>query len=74
MLEDVRCGLHSGIPACCIAWYLGPWRLVGYGRAPRIRRTYFELLDGFGHIACPLCFLKGRVVEVRECDCHSAGL
>lgn len=27
--EHVSCGLHSGIPVCCIVWYLTGWRALG---------------------------------------------
>lgn len=71
-IHDLRCGLHSGIPVCCIAWYLGPWRWMGYGRAPKLREWYFERIfkrGAFDHIGCPKCLLLRRPVVVRDCTC-----
>lgn len=28
VINDVRCGWHSGFSLCCIMWYLFPWKLI----------------------------------------------
>jgi hypothetical protein len=81
-LLDIRCGIDSGIPLCCIAWFIGPWewllqvtphRAYFYHEEPSpglegLRVRYFRALGarGFDHIGCPLCLLRGRPVVVRE--------
>jgi len=65
-LQTVYCGRHSGIPLCCIAWFVGPWRLLhGWPR-----NAYFNAIpQGFDHIGCPRCMLRNRPVIVRDCAC-----
>lgn len=70
ILHDIRCGFHSGIPACCIAFYLGPWSWVSYGRFPWLRARYLKATQDFNYIGCPLCLLRGRRVLVADCLCY----
>lgn len=78
-LLDIRCGIDSEIPACCIAWFIGPWKVLlracwspkkGSKNvwAHKVHLRYFQALQvrGFEHIGCPLCLLRSRPVVVRE--------
>lgn len=79
--EAVECGLHSGFPLCCVAWYAGPWRWLcargrerfGYLFRLFIRDAYHLWRDGteeehVGYVQCPLC--KARNVQGEEVfDC-----
>lgn len=75
---DLRCGWHSGIRPCCIAWFVTVNRWIA-GTA--VRRWYFRLIDRqstrlgeqgklhFDHVPCPLCLARGRAVVLRDCTC-----
>jgi len=71
MLCDIECGLHSGFPYCCIAFYTFVWYPLFCERAPAgtsLRRWYFDWrADCDGYIRCPACKLSGRRVHPREC-------
>ena len=44
---NIRCGLHSGIPLCCQAWFLGPWRLLCTGKQDSLLyQLYFSRPPG----------------------------
>ena len=74
-LYDWRCGLHSGIPVCCIAFYTLVAQPLIWGR-PHPYRAYWWLISqrrshglDFDHVPCPLCLVRGHVVTVRDCTC-----
>src|SRR5262245_45318083 len=48
--DSDECGRHSGIPACCRAWFRTAWRpnAFMFGRPA-------WWLDDWGYIACPGC-------------------
>lgn len=70
---DLRCGLHSGIPRCCIAWFVSCWRFWPGARF----NTYYKIVQlseelhgiAFDHIPCPLCIVRGREDGVLDCAC-----
>ena len=68
---NVECGLHSGFPECCIAFYMAVWWPVPKGN-PAIR-AYLASLDKLpaqpGYIPCPECLRRHRFVKVRRCRC-----
>lgn len=81
---DVRCGRHSGIPACCIAWYVTVWRLVFRWERFRcwtmtdgIRHEWHSYHDWRPHpdaeyVQCPVCKLRQRYpAQTRLCACGS---
>jgi len=80
VVYHVRCGLHSGLPLCCILWYVTGWHVMSGVPIPRAFRAYWRLirLSGrihgvqFGHIPCPACIVRGLAVHVLECDCDPA--
>jgi hypothetical protein len=67
VLGNVRCGLHSGLPWCCIAWYVTVWTTVAW-----YHPVFENWGDGRGYVPCPICRDKGpeSVVEVLQCDCE----
>lgn len=76
-LLDIHCGLHSGIPECCVFFFVKVWSRWGQGRE-RDRRyaEYHAFLRGAlggrhpGYVLCPACVLRRHVVAVRRCGCH----
>jgi len=67
-----ECGRHSGIPECCIDWYLGPWSNVVSG-VPYLWEAYWKANnepEEPDYIRCPSCIAANRVAEIRECECH----
>lgn len=74
--EAVECGVHSGFPLCCIAWYAGPWRRF-------MARDGIALMDIYhwwrwkvdaGYVQCPVCKVRRSTpVEVSDCpdSCYS---
>jgi len=62
-LHDVRCGLHSGIPACCIAFFF-VWKrwLANTAWAETQPKDW-------GYAPCPRCVRMGRRITVQKCDC-----
>lgn len=79
-METIECGLHSGFPRCCIAFFVKTWRLlfVAINQAPRgegarARRGYNAYLRqtrGTNYVPCPNCLSKRRFVNVKACDCE----
>ena len=67
-----ECGRHSGIPECCIDWYLGPWSnlvsVVPYLWSLHWKANYRSAEPDY--IRCPPCIESNRVVEIKECECH----
>lgn len=81
--QRVRCGRHSGIPGCCIAWYTTVWRVVLRWERFRCWTTtngiehewhrYHDWRDqDAGYVQCPVCKLRRRYpAPVRSCACGS---
>lgn len=67
LFKDVRCGFHSGIPVCCIAWWVLIWRWLPF----RLWRAYlFHVPWPVTHIPCPICLSRDQIVRpVRKCGC-----
>lgn len=68
------CGACSGIPACCVRWFVrmwlhppinAPWRRQ-YAALFAVANAY--LPEPRYYIACPLCLLTGRTARIRECS------
>ena len=71
MNYHVECGRHSGIPECCIKWFIGPWRTVltfGEEWASYWQKNNRENVD---YIRCLECIDKSIVVDIKECDCEN---
>jgi hypothetical protein len=66
--RDIRCGQHSGIPACCIAFFIEDWPRIN-SATPTPYTEALELADP-GYIACPTCLERGSFVKpLRRCRC-----
>ncbi len=83
LAEHAECGLHSGLPLCCVTWYLTAWRLlwrIDFHVAPveTIGEVDF-LMDGvtvryqmlapWGYVPCPSCIVRNNRVNMRSCAC-----
>src|SRR6478736_3219291 len=65
-----RCGLHSGIPKCCMRFFVRVWTHVWH--VPELREQYLPKEKSiFGYVPCPDCLAKGKVakVPVKSCEC-----
>ena len=69
-----ECGRHSGIPECCVDWYLGPWSNA-VSVVPYLWEAYWKSNNepkAPDYIRCPSCIESRRVMEVKECNCHES--
>ena len=81
----VECGLHSGFPPCCVAFFVQVWwpTHMMEGRSPKLRETralmsdYRRVLDRqrkdhsqLSYIPCPKCVLTKKFVTMRRCSRH----
>ena len=64
---DIECGLHSGIPICCIAFYLTEWKEIQKDRN-RVRDHDINSLNYPGYVRCYSCIERNHKVEVRNCQ------
>src|SRR5277367_6574350 len=75
----VECGFHSGIPACCIKFYVTKWIWVNHkGKFftsywERMNKIKFvldekgELDYAFQYIPCPKCLKQGKFIKILPC-------
>jgi len=79
---DIECGLHSGIPECCIAFYVGGWRsacVASMKDEVPLLRKYEKLCDraiARGELVgkykpCFECLSAKRFVVPTLCDCEA---
>lgn len=68
-MRDIRYGLHSRIPVCCILWFVTLWPLLFKTEAAGTYWRWMEEMRGGGmeYIPCPFCILMGRVKEIKSC-------
>lgn len=70
--KTVECGLHSGYPPCCIAFYIV--RLLTHSL--RQKRNLIEKLSNTKfkgrYIPCPDCLIKNKPVKFKGCNCNHA--
>ncbi len=68
-IGDVRCGLHSGFPRCCIRFFIGTWvRMSEDERGPHLDSD-----PEAGYVRCPACVASGHRVQVKPCPVGSHG-
>lgn len=69
---DWRAGRHSGVPVCCIAWWIVVDDHLPWSIAVRYRRRVNGRRGCWGYIPCPACLLRRRRVPVHICtiDCR----
>jgi hypothetical protein len=67
--KTIECGIHSGIPACCILHYV----TVHIWRTREEQSAYLALVDAtarnvdYDYIPCPQCLEARAFVETRAC-------
>jgi hypothetical protein len=74
----VDCGLHSGFPACCVAFFVKTWAPLKLSRrASKADRAATDAYSAAlcqvgqdGYVPCPDCFRIRRFVDVQECSRH----
>lgn len=69
--REVRCGLHSNFPPCCVAWYVlfyrrNAWTIKG----KFYRLTARRMLPEPRYVPCPKCLLTGRKQTLLWCGCQ----
>ena len=77
--RDIICGRHSGIPECCIKFFIDCWA-IKYMRNKKLRGRYWALIhiaeiifdvEHWGYIPCPDCLITGkRRAALARCNCH----
>ncbi len=67
--KTLACGLHSGFPPCCVAFFL--MLAASPEHVSDEYREWFRGLSGrvFGYIPCPYHALWGKSIEARVCEC-----
>jgi len=72
-VNDRDCGKHSGIPSCCVLWYIGVWKKA-IMNIPKLWRMYYSVndTDNVEYIRCPVCILLDYTIELKECGCHES--
>jgi hypothetical protein len=60
----IDCGAHSGIPSCCVLFYIGSWRWFSAQDAAKYKS---RITPTFTHIPCPKCLQSGRTIRMRRC-------
>lgn len=76
---DWRRGKHSGLPVCCIVWFLirsrfGWYRII---ERPKIYPVWVKLNHKFNsppYIRCPHCFLHRSNVGIHICSIECVGM
>jgi len=72
MNYHVECGRHSGIPECCINWFIGPWSAI---RTFSWAWSLYWRENNKGvdveYIRCLECIKDSVIVDIKECDCES---
>ena len=61
-------GLHAGIPACCIQFFVSVW--LPFMQYRRYGRSYFRTVWAWTYIPCLECSLRRKIVHVRRCSCQ----
>lgn len=61
-------GRHSGIPDCCIRFFLDEWDL--HSLYVSKHHPYVRLIDGlmWGYVPCPRCVARRNHIRVVQCD------
>jgi len=68
VIHDFKCGRHSGVPTCCIFWFVCVW--VPMFRFKKIRVWYFNRILNWDYIPCLLCVItKKNVGKLKVCSC-----
>jgi hypothetical protein len=74
----VECGLHSGFLPCCVIFFVQVWIPLRDGEKSALAASdeYLTVVRSLrgggrgGHIPCPDCLRKRRVVVPKKCSRH----
>lgn len=70
VLYDIRSGINSGIPLCCIIWYTFFWNMFLLWKINLVKKIYHRVINGeFGYVICPICLILNYGVKVKTCSC-----
>lgn len=67
-IYNINCGLHSGIPKCCILYYISSWHADFRPRYFDTMRTVLQPASAY-YIICPRCMLEKNIIETKKCNC-----
>lgn len=68
--KTIECGIHSGIPDCCVKFYSTKWIFSTEDSEFRnqhrslIRESIFAERS---YIPCPACCASGKAVQIKPC-------
>ena len=65
--QHIEYGRHSGIPECCIMFFVGEWDreiITGWDETPYARAIH---KCGFGYVPCPECLGTHNKVKIIDC-------
>lgn len=72
-MHQVDCGLHSGLPVCCIEFFVTAWWPLAMLGQHEAMSCYNQLRADLGvscdYIPCPDCLAKREFVKVERCNC-----
>lgn len=79
-MQMIDCGLHSGFPVCCVAFFVKiwwPYTLALDVLSVRPRADALGFYDAYqrwttrpGYVPCPSRVVEKKFVEVKACDCE----
>lgn len=69
--KTIECGLHSGFPPCCVAFYVTQKMWMDNIEQDAYNKRIYKKNNSYGYVPCPDCLKSGNKVIVIECDCVS---
>jgi len=70
--HNIRCGLHSGIPWCCVLFFTFVWYPTAETRWHERYRRWRTWWHRNGCIRCPICILRNAPgISAKHCDCYN---
>lgn len=63
-------GRHSGIPDCCVEYWLTQW---DNDRNTQSKHHEAVICLGWGYVPCPACLSLKRKARVVQCDLECGG-
>lgn len=63
----IEFGRHSGIPDCCIEFWLGWWD-EEFNTPEQMDYSYFLHHSPWGYVPCPTCIQNDKRARIVDCD------
>jgi len=60
-------GIHSGIPSCCIIFFINEWDKKELWRKEKSELVKAIRDSGAGYVMCPKCLASNSIVNIRDC-------